>query len=310
LSADPKRPEAWAWLAYACAALQAALLVYLGTRPGGEWPVIAYRDLRPVLELLALATLFGATVWCLVRRPVLQRRRLAPCACLLLVVGVGSYPFPYPSSREGVPSSVRFRLPFAAAGDAGAAGEWTVVWGGERREHNILAAFSPDRRWGLELVVTEAGRSRRGQARAPEDHLVYGREVLAPADGRVAGVTTGLADEPLGDHVVIRVAEGEYAFLCHLQEGSIAVAAGQQVRAGEPIGRVGATGRSSTTPEPHLALHLQTTPFAGRGEAVPWRFHDFLADGIPVASGLPTGGVGPGGTFTGQRVRSRAREGR
>jgi hypothetical protein len=77
---------------------------------------------------------------------------------------------------------------------------------------------------------------------------------------------------------------------------------GQRVGRGEVVGRVGNSGYSAITPEPHLAVHLQDTPEPRRGEAIPWRFCDYLADGQRVESGLPVGGIGQNGAFLGQRV--------
>jgi murein DD-endopeptidase MepM/ murein hydrolase activator NlpD len=54
--------------------------------------------------------------------------------------------------------------------------------------------------------------------------------------------------------------------LAHLQHGSVAVATGDPVTVGDPIGRV---GNSGNTTEPHLHIHA----FDPRtGEGVPIRF--------------------------------------
>jgi murein DD-endopeptidase MepM/ murein hydrolase activator NlpD len=105
-----------------------------------------------------------------------------------------------------------------------------------------------------------------------------------------------------GNRVVLRVGEREFVFLCHLARGSIAVRAGGKVKAGDLLGRVGSSGWSRHTSEPHLAIHLQDTAEDGRGEPIPWHFCAYIADGIPVDKGLPRGGIGPGGTLLGQRI--------
>ena len=299
------RPELWAVLAYVTSVLFLALLVYLGLRPGGEGPVIAYGAGRQLIGLLAILDLFIGVAWSLLRRPVLQRRRALPFLLLVGVIGVIAFPIPYPSSHEGHESAVCFRLPFE--------GEWTVFWGGETKEESLLAGYFPDRRWGLDFVVSDAGLSHRGEGFEASDYLCFGREVLAPADGKVVRAQDGAPDarpgtydsrvEACGNYVVIQVAEREFVFLCHLGRGSIAVKPGQAVRAGEPIGRVGTSGFSTVTPEPHLAIHLQDTPEPGRGEAVPWSFCDYVAAGIRVERGLPRGGIGPGGRLRGERVQ-------
>ena len=299
----PEPLEVWAFLAYVVAALFALLLVYLGLRPGGLGPIFAWGAGRDILNLCALALLATGAIWSFLHRPLLRPRRRLPFLILVLVIGVGAYPIPYPSSYEGHPSTICFRLPFE--------GEWTVFWGGETKEENLLVAYTADRRFGLDLVVTRDGRSHGDSL----DHFCIGREVLAPADGVVVATVDGIPDahpflrkdDPSGNRVVIQVAERQFVFLCHLQKDSIRVEEGQKVKAGDPIGRAGSSGWSNLTPEPHLAIHLQDTPVAGKGEAIPWRFCDYLADGVRVERGVPTGGIGPGGVFRGQRIASLPR---
>lgn len=297
--------ELWAGLAFACAAAYVLLFAYLFMRPGGTAPVFAYNVGRPMIELGALVVFAFALVWCALQRPFYQRRRLAPFVCLALVIGGAALPLAYPSSHANDVSSVRFRLPIE--------GEWTVFWGGESSSENRLYAYRADRRFGIDLVVTEGGRSHSGAGLSPKDYFVYGRDVLAPADGRVVTVNSGLPDSRLGmydsrlpefgNYVVLEVAPGQFAFLCHLLQNSICVAPGQHVRAGERLGQVGNSGYSTVTPEPHLAIHLQDLPEPGQGEAIPWRFYDYLSGGVHVDRGLPRGGIDRDGNFTGERVQ-------
>jgi hypothetical protein len=288
--AAPEPFEVWTLLAYVVGALFAGLLVYLGLRPGGLGPIYAWGSGRDLLNLCALALLGTGAIWSFLHRPFLRRGRRLPFLILVLIVGVGSYPIPYPSSYEGRPSTICFRLPFE--------GEWTVFWGGEKKEDNLLVAYTADRRYGLDFVAAGDGST--------------GSEVLAPADGVVVAAVDGLPDadpgvvdrkaDPSGNHVVIQVAERQFVFLCHLQNGSVRVETGQKVRAGDPIARAGSSGWSRLTPQPHLAVHLQDTPVPGKGEAIPWQFCGYTADGVRVEKGVPRGGIGPGGVLRGQRV--------
>lgn len=308
LGASGERPEAWTWIAFAHAVAAVGLALFLGARTGGPAAIAAYAYGRDVLALSALLTLAAGLAWSLLRRPVLRRRRAPALVALVLVVGAASTPLPFPTSHEGHESPLCFRLPIT--------GEWTVFWGGEGGARNRLASYLPDRRYGLDLVVADEGRTHRGDGLALEDYHAYGREVLAPADGEVVRVVDGLPDtpprravlapEPFGNHVVLRVAPERFVFLGHLLAGSIAVREGQVVTSGTHLARVGNSGFSRFTPEPHLALHLQDTPLPRRGEAVPWRFCAYEADGREVERGLPSGGIGPGGALLGQRVRPLA----
>lgn len=301
--------ELWTHAAYALLALFALALIHLGLRPGGRVPIWIYREGRLWLGLAGLLVLLAGLLQSLRRPPFLRAGRLRAFAAATLVVGVANYPFPYPTPYEGKPSLVRFELPVE--------GEWTVLWGGEDPATNRYASFFHDRRYALALVRVEGGSRRRGASEQPSDWLAYDQPVLAPAAGRVVRVHDGEPDrvpadwsggEPLGNHVVLEVGPGQYLFLCHLRQGSIAVAPGQEVLAGEVIGRVGSSGRSPVAPEPHLELHLQDRPEPHRGEAIPWRFRAYRADGSEVELGVPRGGLDAGGRATGQRVR-RMREG-
>jgi murein DD-endopeptidase MepM/ murein hydrolase activator NlpD len=230
---------------------------------------------------------------------VLQRGRLGAFLCLAAAVWFSAYPLSYPSSHEGHPSAVRFRLPFE--------GEWTVRWGGTKGPESALV-LQPDRRFGFDFVVCNAeGRTSDGA-----DFYCRGRDVLAPAAGVVAAVHDGEPDaprgalpagaEPYGNHVVLQVAEGEFLFLIGLEQGSLRVAEGARVAAGDPLGRAGFSARSALTPEAHLGVHLQDTALPRRGEGIPFAFRDYVSGERPVESGVPLGGL-RAGLHTGARVR-------
>lgn len=300
----PARPEAWTRAALVVFALFALALAYLGLRPGGVGPLVIYMEGRLALALLALAILAWGVVVAFRRRPLLQPGRARALFALALVIGVANYPFPYPSSHEHHPSAVQFRLPVE--------GEWVVVWGGDRKATNRLAAFLPDRRWGLHLVVEREGATGEGAGIEASDYHAFGREVLAPAAGRVVAVHDGEPDHPprrrgggapLGNHLVLEVAPSEFCFLTNLQQGSILVAVGDELAPGDALARVGSSGSMVMTPQPHVALHLQDTSVPLRGEAVPWTFSEYASDGRRVERGQPAGGLGAAGELQGDRVR-------
>lgn len=179
------------------------------------------------------------------------------------------------------------RLPFE--------GEWHVFWGGREIAENYHAA-DPAQRFALDLVVHEDGQSYSGDRDALEAYHCWGREILAPAGGRVIATVNDLPDQPIGssdpqnpagNHVILAVAENEYAFLAHLQQGSVTVQQGDEIAQGEILGLCGNSGNSS---EPHLHFHLQTTPDLYEGEGLPAQFQDYIADGEPVERGEPVRG--------------------
>ena len=75
--------------------------------------------------------------------------------------------------------------------------------------------------------------------------------------------------------------------LAHLRQGSVAVGQGQQVAAGDTLGRCGNSGNTS---EPHLHFHLQDSPVFGQGNGLPAFFNDYTADGKAVDRGEPVQG--------------------
>ncbi len=300
------RLEVWGIFAHGVLVAFLAGLLYLGVKPGGPGPVFVYLEGRLALGLLALFVIAAGLITSLLRRPFLQRGRLRSFLFVVVVFGLVNMQFPYPTPHAGHPSSTRFRLPVSE--------EWTVFWGGEDSDANRLASFLPDRRYGLDLVLLEDGKLFRGDGGQPSDWFSFGKEVLAPADGVVARVHTGEPDQtprqadrsrsPEGNFIVLKTAENEYCFLMHLQADSIRVQVGDDVLAGQSLARVGSSGFSALTPMPHLAVHLQDTA-EPRGEAIPWRFSDYLADGQLVERGLPTGGLARDGRPIGTRVRSK-----
>jgi Peptidase family M23 len=94
-----------------------------------------------------------------------------------------------------------------------------------------------------------------------------GVDVLAAADGQVAGVRDGMADtaytaknaatskgRECGNGVVIRHANGWETQYCHMKSGSIAVKSGDKIKQGTVLGQVGLSGK---TQFPHLHLSVR-----------------------------------------------------
>jgi len=194
---------------------------------------------------------------------------------------------PAPSRHLDRATRTPLRLPFE--------GEWTVVWGGRTVEENYHAG-TLDQRFALDLLVTVDGATHAGEPGSNANHYCWDRPVLAPGAGLVVAAEDGIRDntpgetnrrKPPGNHVVLDHLNGEYSFLAHLQRGSVRVRAGEDVKAGAPLGLCGNSGNSS---EPHLHYHLQDTPEFGAGEGLPAFFRNYLADGTPVESGEPVRG--------------------
>jgi murein DD-endopeptidase MepM/ murein hydrolase activator NlpD len=119
--------------------------------------------------------------------------------------------------------------------------------------------IQPSQREALDIVGSAPdGRSHRRLApQHLSDYPLFGHPVTAPANGTVVARVDGLPDHPVhggtpaGNHVVIDTGS-EHVVLAHLTTGSVHVAKGDHVKAGDLIGRVGSSGNST---EPHLHIH-------------------------------------------------------
>lgn len=101
---------------------------------------------------------------------------------------------------------------------------------------------------GAEYGAERPGRTHQGQDLvAPE-----GTRIVAPRGGVVKFVAYQAGGA--GNYVIVDGAgeDRDYAFM-HLQDGSTVVRAGQRIRTGQTIGRVGSTGASSG---PHLHFEI------------------------------------------------------
>lgn len=133
----------------------------------------------------------------------------------------------------------------------------------------------------------------------------YGADVLAVADGVIVSVRDGIPDNvpradgrnvmpvPLtnetisGNWLALDVGGGRYAFYAHLIPGSIRVRAGQRVRRGEVLGRLGNSGNSVG---PHLHFHVGDAPTLNGGEGQPYVFsrYQVLGRGKPASDQPPS----------------------
>ena len=101
-----------------------------------------------------------------------------------------------------------------------------------------------------------------------------------------------------GNHVIVRMDADPviHAVYAHLAPGTVAVDAGQAVRTGDPIGRVGHTGNSTA---PHLHFQLMDSPDPLRAGGIPCAFREYEAERggrwIRVERGFPR---------KGERIRS------
>jgi murein DD-endopeptidase MepM/ murein hydrolase activator NlpD len=140
-------------------------------------------------------------------------------------------------------------------------GTWYVVQGGGRMLNHH--AQVPEQRGALDLVALGPRGTRTRPGRDLTAYAAYGRPVRSPCDGRVISAADTVQDQqpgeiryqpPYGNHVFLDTGR-EIVKLAHLRPGSVTVAKGDIVRAGQLLGEVGNTGN---TTEPHLHIHAET----------------------------------------------------
>lgn len=139
-------------------------------------------------------------------------------------------------------------------------GTWYVVQGGGRILNHH--ARVPEQRGALDLVALGSRGTRTRPGSDLPAYAAYGRPVRSPCDGRVISAADTVQDQqpgdiryqpPYGNHVFLDTGR-EIVKLAHLRPGSVTVAKGDIVRAGQLLGEVGNTGN---TTEPHLHIHAE-----------------------------------------------------
>ena len=146
-------------------------------------------------------------------------------------------------------------------------GEWYVSHGGRTRATNKHHG-SKSQRYAFDLVVRRDGRARpRNSSKRNESYYCHGEPLLAPASGVVILKKDGIPENKVGElgpgggnGVRIDHGFGEISSLWHAIPGSIRVEEGDHVEAGQQVGRVGNSGRSSG-PHIHMDVYYERREF-------------------------------------------------
>jgi hypothetical protein len=132
----------------------------------------------------------------------------------------------------------------------------------------------------------------KGDPKVLGNYNIFGKEVIAVADGTVVGSRNDLPeqvpgalpanlpiDQADGNFVVLDIG-GSFVLYAHLQPGSVAVKPGDKVKRGDRLGKVGNTGNSQA---PHLHLHVMDGPSPLLSNGLPYVFQEFTATAIDEA---------------------------
>ena len=197
-------------------------------------------------------------------------------------------------------------------------GIWYVGYG---------ASFHTAHRWAVPeefaLDIAKVGEndlSHKGDGTRFEDYYAYGADVLAAADGRVIRTANDqpedstamqrpdetqeayfarlqkeqgerLAKGPTaitGNYVMIDHGLSEYSLYAHLQPGSVRVHVGDQVKAGDVIGKLGSSGNST---EPHLHFHVCDKPDPLMCAGIPVNFNNVTIQWADLPRPIQSGDV-------------------
>jgi murein DD-endopeptidase MepM/ murein hydrolase activator NlpD len=123
------------------------------------------------------------------------------------------------------------------------------------------------------------------------DFPAYNKPIISVARGKVVDVVDrypdvepGVLDQDLtlkdagGNHVIVDIGDGRFAFYAHLKPNSITVKEGDNVRRGQVLARL---GNSGNTTAPHLHFHVMDAPLPLAAENnLPYVFDSFRYQGF------------------------------
>src|SRR5213083_2251883 len=197
-------------------------------------------------------------------------------------------------------------------------GVWYVGYG---------ASLHTGHRWAIPeefaldiAKIGESGLSHKGDGTRFDDYYAYGADVLAAADGRVTKVANDQQEDPsamqrpnetqeayfarlqkeqgerlakgltaiTGNYVMIDHGKNEYSLYAHLQPGSVRVHVGDQVKAGEVIGKLGSSGNST---EPHLHFHVCDKPDPLMRAGIPMNFSNVTIQWADLPRPIQSGDI-------------------
>jgi hypothetical protein len=75
-----------------------------------------------------------------------------------------------------------------------------------------------------------------------------------------------------GNHVILDLGDGRFAYYAHLRAGTVAVQAGERVRRGQRLGELGNSGNSTGA---HLHFHVMDRPSGQVADGLPYVFDAF-----------------------------------
>ncbi len=170
---------------------------------------------------------------------------------------------------------------------------------------SVNGALYDAQRFAIDWMrLDEQGRLVHGDPADVHNYSDYGADVVAVANGRVVSMLNNLDDQIPGhlpdpstinvdnvdgNHVVLDLGGGRFAFYAHLQKNSVRVKPGDEVKKGDVLGKLGNTGNTSA---PHLHFHVMTSPSVLGSDGVPYLIDAFdFAGQLDIAAFEAASGI-------------------
>jgi murein DD-endopeptidase MepM/ murein hydrolase activator NlpD len=167
----------------------------------------------------------------------------------------------------------------------------------------INGSIHAPERFAIDFVqLNDKNQLNSGPIDQLSSYAYLGEEIYAVAAGTVVGMEDGLpeqvpgklpADATIetagGNHVVVDIGEGRFAFYAHMQPGTVRVKLGDKVTTGQVLGLL---GNSGNTDSPHLHFQVMDGPSPLVSNGLPFVFSAFTGEGqIVDEQPLFTGGA-------------------
>lgn len=191
-------------------------------------------------------------------------------------------------------------------------GESIITSGGRTLDENHHLSLWPAERYALDIAGLTFGSkplskeeiayykkngltiNYSGDPKNNDSYFCFGRNVIAPATGVIAGLGRGVKDNipgelnhknPRGNYVLIDHGNNEFSMLLHLRLNSIPqhLNKGMSVFSEYVIGQCGNSGLSRV---PHLHYHLQNSA-SYDADGLPAQFSNYVSNGQSVERGEP-----------------------
>lgn len=146
-------------------------------------------------------------------------------------------------------------------------------------------------RFAIDWIKLDANSQQsNGDSNQNQNWPTYGQKAIAVADARVVSVLDGLPERVpnalpsdttmqnvTGNHVVLDLGRGYYAFYAHLQPGSLKVRTGDRVKRGQVLALL---GNSGNTTAPHLHFHVSDGMGPLSSQGLPYVIDSFVVKGV------------------------------